>query len=237
MNKTIAAAFSFFVIAALTPSTSALQVHLEAPDPARGLIGVTVDLRIHGTITGGVADTVYFVRAEKAAEAFGAESVIVSNFNKGGNVYLLNAEPGRYVAIGAEFLNAGLTTRTVVVFTKADLAQTEVEVRAGSVAFMGEIKAFGSMKQRELDPAQANSLNIILAHSKTLGAMDRVLNPNFAFPGVIKSVERGEAADSDFWNSASFNHFKYEPAWKSRIMARPILPVAGGAKPAPAPKP
>jgi hypothetical protein len=177
------------------------------------------------------------VRAEKAAEGFGAESVIVSNFSKGENVYLLNAEPGRYVAIGAELINPGLETRTVVVFSKADLGQTEVEVRAGSVAFMGEIKTEGSMKKRELDEVQATSLNIIMESSKKLGVMERVLNPNYAYPGVIKSVERGEATDSEFWNSASFNHFKYEPAWKSRIMARPILPAAGAAKPAPAPKP
>jgi hypothetical protein len=226
MKKTIAIAVGLVLLATLTPSTPAISVHLAAPDPARGLIGVSFGFRLHRTVWGGGADTVYFVRAEKAAAEFGAEDVIVSNYDKAGNVYLLNAEPGRYVAIGAEFPDPALTSRTVVVFSASDIPRTEIEVRAKSVAFMGEIESEGSFKKRELDPVQTNSLNIILGHSKTLGA-DRVLNPNFAHPGVIKSIERGEAADSRFWNSARLNHFKNEAAWQSLINARPILPPEG----------
>lgn len=236
MKRTIAIAAGLVVLATLTPATPAISVHLEAPDPARGLIGVSFAFRLQGTIRGVSSDTVYFVRADQAAQGFGAENVIVSNFEKAGNVYLLNAEPGRYVAIGAEFVSAGQVGRGVVVFATSDIPRTEIEVRAGTVAFMGAIEVKGSMKQRALDPAQANSLNIILTHSQKLGVMDRVLNPNFAYPVVIKRIERGEAADSSFWNSARLNHFRNEAAWQSLINARPILPVEGAPKPKPAPK-
>lgn len=231
MKRTIAIAVGLFLFASLTPSTPAISVHLEAPDPARGLLGVSFGFHLHRTSRGGGADTVYFVRAEQAAQGFGAEDVIVSNFEKAGSAYLLNAEPGRYVAIAAEFFDPSLSGRGVVVFGKSDIPRTEIEVRAGAVAFMGVIKVEGSMKQRELDPVQTNTLNIILAHSKKLGVMDRVLNPNFAYPGVIKSVARGEAADSDFWYSARLNHFRNETAWQNLINARPVLPPEGVAKP------
>ena len=232
MKRTIAIAAGLFLLAALSPSNSAISVHLPAPDPGRGLLGVSVGFHLHGTMRGGIADTVYFVRAEHADGKFGVDDVIESNFGKAGNVYVLNAEPGRYVAIGIEYFNAGMPTRGVVVFSKSDVLRTEVTVRAGSVTFMGEIKVEGSMKQRELDPVQANSMNFLLAHSKKLG-MDRVLNPDFAYPGVIKSIERGEAVDSGFWYSARLNHFKNETAWQSLIMARPVLPVEGAPKPVP----
>ena len=205
-------------------------MHLQAPDPARGLIGVSVGVRLNGRTAGGVTDVVYFVRAEKAAGEFGAEDVIVSNFDKAGNVYLLNAEPGRYVAIGAEVVLAMLKKRAVLVFSKSTIPLTEIEVRAGKVAFMGAMGVESSMKSLELDDVQTTTLNFIIGHSKTLGVLDRIEGVPYAYPSVITSVERGEAMDSSFWTSAVANHFRNEPEWQSRIRARPVLPPEGAVK-------
>ena len=227
MKPTIAVLFCLCLFATLAPETQAISVHLQAPDPARGLIGVGIGIRLHAPIGGGVIDTVYFLRAEKAAGEWGAEDVIVSNFDKAGNVYVLNAEPGRYVAIGAEALLPMPMKRKVFVFSKSTIPLTEIEVRAGKVAFMGAIAGESSMKSVELDDIQAKTLNFIMGHSKKLGVMDRIDGVPFAYPSVITSVGRGEKADSSFWSSATANHFRNEPAWQSLINARPVLPPEG----------
>ena len=227
MKQTITVLFCLCLFATLTPHTQAISVHLQAPDPASGLIGVSIGVRLNGRTVGGVTDVVYFVRAEKAGGGFGAEDVIASNFDKAGNVYLLNAEPGRYVAIGAEVLMAKPKKRAVVVFYKSSIPLTEIEVRGGKVAFMGAINVESSMKSVELDEVQANTLSYIIGHSKTLGVLDRIDGVPYAYPSVITSVGRGEAADSSFWSSATANHFRNEPAWKSLINARPVLPPEG----------
>jgi len=231
MKTIILIAAGLFLLVALTPSSPAISVHLPAPDPARGLLGVSFAFHLHLTPKGGTADTVYFVKAEKAASGFGADDLIVSNFEKSGNVYLLNAEPGRYVAIGAEIIDPGTMHRSVVVFSQSDIPRTEIEVRAKSVALMGVIQTEGSWKQRELDSVQTNSLTLILARSTRFPGVERALNPDFAHPAVIKSIERGEAADSGFWYSARTNHFRNEAAWQSLINARPVLPPEGVATP------
>jgi hypothetical protein len=227
MKPNFAVLLCLVLCVSLAPAPQAISVHLQAPDPARGLIGVSIGVRLGKGMGGNTTEVVYFVPAEKAAGEFGAEDVIVSNFDKAGNVYLLNAKPGRYVAIGAEVLFAMPKKRTVVVFSKSTIPLTEIEARAGKVAFMGAISAESSMKWLELDNVQAKTLNFISGHSKTLGVLDRIDGLPYAYPSVIASVGRGEAVDSSFWSSAVSNHFRNEPAWQSLINARPVLPPEG----------
>ena len=111
-------------------------------------------------------------------------------------------------------------------FSASDIPRTEIEVRAKSVAFMGEIRVRRLLQEARARPRPDE---LVEHHPRSLKTLEPIAcsTPNFAHPGVIKSIERGEAADSRFWNSARLNHFKNEAAWQSLINARPILPPEG----------
>jgi hypothetical protein len=96
-------------------------------------------------------DTVYFVRLQGKEQLAAQRELIRSNFRKGNRVYLLNAKPGRYVAVAASETVVREATRrdsdvlrgldTYRVFTSyfdAPLIQgTEVEVGPGDFAVAG----------------------------------------------------------------------------------------------------
>jgi len=224
MKNALAAVCALLTIAAFTPSASAVAVHMAPPDPARGTIGVRVKLALRGKMAGATAGAIYFVRVTEDSDPLTAEQLIPANYGKGRNLYLLNAEPGRYVAVGGEFQLPPTTMRGVTLFSKADIPKTEITVRAGSVAFMGEIDAGSAVKMLELDETQAHFLHLIFATSDKLGAADRTVTVNFAQSSVIRTIERGEAVDTEFWSEATHNHFRNEPAWIKLIDSRPVLP-------------
>jgi hypothetical protein len=107
----------------------------------------------------GETERLYFVRVEEG-EPLTQNEVVSSNYFEDGYVYLLNPEPGRYVAVAAAKLTqaghapgpamvpvgGGVSVgasfnpgpRESVTFFPASVVQgTFIEVRPGSVAFMG----------------------------------------------------------------------------------------------------
>jgi len=221
------------VLVTLTPPLSAKLERLQAPDPTKGLIGVRVTNQ-EGIAKGG-ADVVYFARVVEGADAAADAPLIPSNFGKARNIYLLNAEPGRYVVVAAEIVRPPPQTRTVLLLAQEYYSQTEIEVKAGSVIFMGEILLKSSPKSDELDETQAKNLNTIMKISPKLGVMDRAMGLKFAAPAVFKSLGRGDDVELEFWSSAANNHFRGEDAWVSLIKHRPVLRAPLAAKPPPAP--
>ena len=187
---------------------------LEAPDAGRGVIGVKIKVIVPAKTGSNFADAVYFVRIMEEADRFGSESLINSNYSKGQHVYLLNAKPGRYVAVGCDIDMPG-GGRGSVVFAKAGIEQTEVEVAAGSVVFMGEIEAQSSTKTSESDEAQTHYLRLIAPKASNKGFMSRAMSGNYTYTASFKSVARDEA--TAFWGEATEKHFKNEPAWQARL--------------------
>jgi hypothetical protein len=223
-----------FVLATLTPFSSAKPLPLESPDPGRGIIGVKVSVNSPARMGSSAADAVYFVRVTEDTDRFGAESLINSNYTKGHNVYLLNAKPGRYVAVGCEFGMLGSGGRGTTVFSKAGILQTEVEVTAGSIVFMGEIDAQSSTKTKESDEAEAHYLRMIDPAAANQAFMARALTGHYVYTSTFTSIERSKKAETEFWNEAAEKHFKNEPAWASRIAGRsasPVGVVAGSPSP------
>jgi hypothetical protein len=100
MKTPIAWAGTLLLIASLA---SAKPLPLEAPDPARGVVGIRIKVIPPAKIGGNSADAVYFVRVVEEGDRFNSESLVHSNYSKGEHVYLLNAKPGRYVAVGCDF--------------------------------------------------------------------------------------------------------------------------------------
>jgi hypothetical protein len=218
-----------FVLATLTPFSSAKSLPLEAPDPGRGIIGIRVSVNSPARMGSSPASAVYFVRVTEDTDRFGAESLINSNYTKGHSVYLLNAKPGRYIAVGCEFTMLGSADRGVTVFSKAAILQTEIEVVAGSIVFMGDIDAQSSTKTKEADEAEAHYLRMIDPTAANQTFMARAFTRHYVYTSVFTSIERSKAAETKFWNEATEKHFKNEPAWASRIAGRSASPVGVAA--------
>jgi hypothetical protein len=184
------------------------------------------------------AEAIYFVRVTDDADRFGAEGLINSNYMKGHNVYLLNAKPGRYVAVGCAFppMGLGAGPSGIAVFSKAAILQTEVEVTAGSTTFMGDIEAVISMKTKEADEAEAHYLRMIDPTSASQGPLAHAIAGHPDYTATFTSFERGETATTKFWNDATEKHFKNDPAWATRIASRSAPPVGAATESPSAPK-
>jgi ankyrin repeat protein len=247
MTRTNPVGLVVFLLAALAPVSSAKPLPLEPPDPGRGIIGVRIKVIPPAHIGSNYADAVYFVRVVEDADRFSADTLINSNYSDGHDVYLLNAKPGRYVAVGCRLtiksgpagpaapapgLQVGLAfspAPAAAVFSQADILQSEVEVRAGAVAFMGAIEAQSSTKVRESDPAQAHYLSLVSPAAAHQSAFVRALSGNLVYTAAFKSIERSQAAEAAFWDEAIGKHFTNEMAWVSRIAHGSSAPVSGAA--------
>jgi hypothetical protein len=111
-----------------------------------------------------VTHRVYFVRVEEGDDPLSQEVLIPSNYFEDAYVYLLNARPGHYAAVAVAWLHEGGPTQTatmpigggggfsgsasysytpppvedVTLLPENAIQGTLVEVKPGSVAFMGE---------------------------------------------------------------------------------------------------
>ena len=231
MTRTFLVCIGLVLLAAITPVSSAKPLPLEPPDPGRGIIGVKVKVFPPAQTGWGSADIVYFVRVLQDSDRFGAEGVISSNYVKGGQIYLLNAKPGRYVSVGCKFVLGTAGDIGKVAFSKADILQSEVEVTAGGVVFMGAILAESSTNTHEPDQAQAHYLRIIAPAAASKGFMARAFSADYAYTAVFTSIVRDRAVAKAFWNKAIAKHFKNEPAWSSGLAARSLTPggIAAGS--------
>lgn len=250
VKTAIAVACGLFVLPLLAPLHAAKPMPLETPDAGGGMIGVRVKVIPPARIGSSYCDTVYFVRVVTDADRFGAESLIDSNYTDGRDVYLLNAKPGRYVAVGCKLapkpapmapmtpvaqgfqvgvsFSAGPAT---VTFAKADILQTEVEVSAGGVVFMGQIAAHSSTKTSKSDEAQAHYLQVIAPSAAHQSSMARAFSGHMVYTAAFKSIERGQAAETTFWDESIEKRFTTEPAWASRIAHRSSALVVAAAGP------
>src|SRR2546426_5556849 len=92
------------------------------------------------------ANVVFFVRADSGVDVLNATDIIASNFSDKDQVYLLNAAPGKYVAVGAVTEGQGAAATNSpsapsanLYFDKEMIPKTEVTVEPGQMAFMGHI--------------------------------------------------------------------------------------------------
>lgn len=80
--------------------------------PDSGAIGIVVEKRWpQGTSPADVSDKVYFIRLSDNEDLKTQKELFHSNFQRDGQVYLLNAKPGRYVVVAASdtIINPGIT--------------------------------------------------------------------------------------------------------------------------------
>ena len=124
------------------------------PPPAPQGAHIGISLSAHTLIFPRQLTTIYFARLEEGQGDFISKSPLTpSNGNVGNRFYLLNALPGRYVAVAARGVDAkrrpepagsaqslvviGERAAYYVAFSKPLIALTEVKVEPGRLAFMG----------------------------------------------------------------------------------------------------
>ena len=200
----------------VTAIVQAKELPLPEPDAECGAIAAT----FRGRAPMGnkaPAVQVYFVRRAADVDIFAAEKVIPANFSRKKQVYLLNAKPGRYVAVGAVLRGGPGGGVFKVFFSKELISQTEVEVTAGTFVFVGDFLIDLKVKMNESDEAQAHYLRLLEPDLARKGYFARTFMGGYLYRGDFVSVERGAATESEFWNLAQDRIFAKEPAWAAIV--------------------
>ena len=210
---------------------------LPEPDSKRGSIGVT--FRLKAPIGMGIkksAVQIFFVRLEGGDEdAFSAEQVIPSTYSKKKQVYLLNAKPGRYVAVAANLgsqatagsmspVGGGVSVgfqppvmKFSAFFSIEMIPQTEVTVVPGEMVFMGDLLAKGSTKMENTDAAQAHYYRMLSPEAADKGYLARTFSGSAVYRAELEGVSKDVATESAFWSQALKKVFKKEPAWIKEV--------------------
>ena len=231
-NRIATTLFSVLLLAGLSgaevPPLDAL------PNPELGSIGVslTVKLQTMARMDWWPATRIYFARLDDRADGILAGQVIASNWSDSKQVYLLIAEPGRYVAVGAtikarEFSNTlvidlSTVTSTVemesgpryeydVFFPEDMVAETEVVVEAGNIAFMGHLRA----RPDSGPPDRAQSHYLPIAFPEL--ANERIVEVTSV---TLKDVARDEKTERAFWAKAQKKAFRNNPEWNDLVVAQ-----------------
>lgn len=210
---------TLFVLAMLVSISlaEAKKPWLPAPDSERGGIAVTVRGRFPlGQKSPAVQ--VYFVRLGDGVDMYAAESILPSDFSRGKQVYLLNAKPGRYVAVAAQLGGLGTAGgEYVVFFDRAMIPQTEIEVTPGRITFMGDLSVDLKVKMSEADEAQMHYFRLVAPGAARKGFTGRAMSHEYVYPGKLIELDRTAETEKAFWVLARGKIFDSAPDWSAWI--------------------
>ena len=218
MLKTRCALVVFTSLLLLSTFAEAKGPPLPQPDPERGSIGVTIRAIPPAKFGKMAAMQVYFVRLAEGEDVLDAEYVIPSSYSNKKQVYLLNAKPGRYVAVAARLKGGGVGWEYEAFFSMEMLPEMEVTVVPGKLVFMGDFVLNTSTKMAEADRAQSHFYRLILPDVAGKGFMGRTfISQNAPYTATLKSVDKGAETEREFWSLAKQKVFKKEPAWQEFV--------------------
>ncbi|MFC1679240.1 hypothetical protein ACFL2T_03405 [Elusimicrobiota bacterium] len=135
------------------------------PDGRGGVVGIDLSLwsvsnKITDILLGDPHSprSVHFARLDKGDDPLAGKELLESNYVIGSRAYLLNAPPGRYVAVAAcaDYSTSEKLVHNLFLFPDSIVTNTEAEVSAGSVAFLGEYQLKQYILPREWSPAQTH---------------------------------------------------------------------------------
>jgi len=124
------------------------------PGPATAdscAVAVVVRARHFQESEWGRPGTVFFARIPADGDPLRGREILRSNHVAGGTAYLLDAEPGRYVAVGCVEKRDGRDITTT--FPAGLVAASERAVAAGGFAFLGSFEVDQEARRAESDPA------------------------------------------------------------------------------------
>jgi CHAT domain-containing protein/Tfp pilus assembly protein PilF len=142
-----------------------------------------------------------------------------SNFRRKGQTYLLNADPGRYVAVGARRLSRNLSligSESQVLFPLEMIFATEVLVTPGEMVFAGDLEALAK-SSGTMDAAQkfhSQLLSRAAESNESAGSASLYAGQQ----GVELDLRAsGDNNERSFWNEARRKIFRDEHYWLDMI--------------------
>ena len=212
------------LLLAAAAAAAAKPPPLPAPDPARGALGIAVRYEVPLFHNTEPAFRVFFVRVREEADRLAGESLVPSTLAKEGQVFLLNARPGRYVAVAASFPHPnGRGAPFNGLFAEGMIPLTETEVRPGEMAFAGAYRVDTSRKAAQLDAAQLHYFRLVSPESAASGRLGHGLTGEATYLASLQEADRGEEAARKFWSQAA-ETFAREPAWLALVQGKPASP-------------
>lgn len=147
---------------------------------------------------------------------------IPSNFSRGGQIFLLNAKPGRYaVIIGYHTMGTYLFTSY---FPEEILKVSEVEVPPNKFVFMGKYKIDLSLSRKNMDSMQSYFIDLFKTGQRAIPGLRQGKYTHIAYKGKILEANRSQKAEVAFLKNAvdpsyALNTFK-ESGWEILLNKR-----------------
>lgn|SRR5204862_1242452 len=163
-----------------------------AEDPDSSAIAIRFETQV--PVFGHVPSTVFFARIEDDGE-IAQDQVIESNFARRGRVYLLNAAPGKYVAVAS--VRSDQYGRYLTLFSKELIESTRVEVVPGKLAFMGSYFVREPPGMGSAEPIQKHYAEL-LAPGLPESWAKQFMFLTYLYRGRMQKRRRDEAAEAEF---------------------------------------
>jgi hypothetical protein len=184
------------------------------PDPARGSIGIEVKTLGVFSEPRSWAYEVYFLRIDSQGDDEERQSLLISNFQLYGQVYLLNVEPGRYVAVGARIVDVKWPIGSIKVpppisFPDELVAQTEVTVDAGKLTFIGKFVGKPQKVKSLKEPPTPREMHFF----ELVG--EETSSPKKIF--LLKRIHASPHDEFMFWTKAKDKTFRNDPEWLALV--------------------
>jgi hypothetical protein len=215
------------LIITLTACTTLPQVVPQGENTS--ILGISVD--VNRIMFSPYPHSIYFIKlGDKESSYMSDGTFLPSNYQQDCQYYLLNAEPGRYIAVAAFKGSltkdaAGNTVKespddTVYYFPIEMVQLTDIKFKAGESAFMGSYKVdlplnfkYGMKNPDELQTYYCKRLQPNKAEPNALGCCIET----FTFIGggtgekaevvKLKNKDRDTKAEIEFWTKAK-KHFR-----------------------------
>jgi hypothetical protein len=192
-----------------------------APIDARSAgLCIAVSTRAPITVFSNDPETVLFVELPESGEPDFRHGVNrVSNFTKDGCSYLLNAEPGRYVAVAcyhaqhppppapnahaAAVIDLGPSSIEYTTYFPIDMIRaSQVEVKPGAIAFMGSYVVDQAVGLEGADEVQLHYYRLLVPGRERLNAFVKLMSGDYHYRGTLHACDRSEAAIAKFYARA-----------------------------------
>ena len=199
-----------------------------SPDSAG--LAIRVNVRAPVRLFSQDPEQVLFVRLSGEGGSFTSGEVLPSNYEDGGYLYLLNAPPGTYVAVccfkdmepaPAGPAPAGFSvsfrpgsTNYTTYFPEDLIRETQVTVRPGQIAFMGDFVVDQNLGLEEGDPTQRAYYARFGGGDADENFLMNALGGDYHYRGSKHESEHGATAQADFVESA--NSSLVEAGWSKQ---------------------
>jgi hypothetical protein len=127
------------------------------PDPDHedvAVVGISVGTRTWIALWSEQVHTAGFIRLEEGDDPLDGENWVESNYAEGNRLYLLDAEPGDYVAVAVVRQEETEEGRFFTFLDEEIIRSTRVTVRPGEVVYMGDYELKISQDRQGADDAQ-----------------------------------------------------------------------------------